>query len=912
MPRQFGLRAALIILVLIAIAPVFVVVTRAAVDEQAGRLRRAEATLGSLVALAAAQQERLVDGARQLLNAMAYSPPLYGDDIAACTAYLDKLQQQHSAGGTLGLLDASGQLACRSPQVAQGIQLADRSYFRDAVQTGRFAIGEYTVSRATGRPVLPFGYPVYTEPGRLLRGVAYVAFDATQFGSQLRRMAMPPEYTLVVADGNGVVLASVGPAAYAVGKPLPPGHMRDLVDAGQPRVERVAVSPGEEWLFSMQPVGRPEGRRLFVGGQASVAAVLAASERRLQLQIGALLVIAILGAILAWVFAERILLHPLAQLLRQVDTFARGELRLDQAAGPSPVREFGALHRAFRRMAKELAEREVQRDGAIAEMTHQKNMVESVLESMAEGVLVFDAQGRFLHINRAAHRILPGLLEFSRRGDVAHVDPADWGLYSADGLTPLAAAQRPMRLALQGEPVRHFEMRVRGALAGDGEKVVQGSARPIVPEPGRIGGAVVVFSDSTEAWRAAQALKDSEQRYRTLFQSNPHPMWVFDATTLRFLTVNDAAVARYGYTREEFLSMTVGDIRPEEDRAAFHANVVRLVGPLSTPRTWRHRLKDGRTIRVEVTSHSLQYEGREAWLVLAHDITARVEAEEALVQLTETLERRVQERTRALALANRELESFSYSVSHDLRTPLQVIDGFGRALQQRHADRLDQQARHYLERIRDNTRQMGQLIDDLLALARVTRAEIAPEPFDLAVRARHVVDRLRQQQPLREVVVDIDEPMPCSGDPQLLAIVLENLIGNAWKFTSRTPDARIHVGLRIDAEGPVYFVTDNGAGFDMAYADKLFKAFQRLHATTEFEGTGIGLATVHRIVTRHGGRVWAESEPGVRTTFHFTLYEGAVHEEQPHPAGRGQQGPPGTDVDDAGGEQRAQRGGGGR
>jgi light-regulated signal transduction histidine kinase (bacteriophytochrome) len=281
-----------------------------------------------------------------------------------------------------------------------------------------------------------------------------------------------------------------------------------------------------------------------------------------------------------------------------------------------------------------------------------------------------------------------------------------------------------------------------------------------------------------------------------------------------------------------------------------------------------------------------------------------VEAQAALLQLTESLERRVQDRTRELAMANRELESFSYSVSHDLRAPLQVIDGFGQALQNRHRDQLQPQARHYLERIRENTRQMGQLIDDLLALARVTRAVIVPEPIDLAPRARQVIERLRQRFPDREVVVEIDEPMLCSGDPQLLGIVLENLIGNAWKFTARTPLARIHVGLRIDEEGPVYFVSDNGAGFDMTYADKLFKAFQRLHATTEFEGTGVGLATVHRIVTRHGGRVWAESVPGERTTFHFTLYEGGAHEEQPNPAGRGQPGPPGTDADDAGGEQR--------
>jgi signal transduction histidine kinase len=193
-------------------------------------------------------------------------------------------------------------------------------------------------------------------------------------------------------------------------------------------------------------------------------------------------------------------------------------------------------------------------------------------------------------------------------------------------------------------------------------------------------------------------------------------------------------------------------------------------------------------------------------------------------------------------------------------------------LASRHAQQLDARARHYLDRIRDNTRQMGQLIDDLLGLARVTRTELVAEQFDLAPKARQIVEQLRQRFPDRDVDVEIEAPLPCTGDPRLLAVLLENLIGNAWKFTARVPQARIHVGRRAgDDAQDVYFVEDNGAGFDMAYVDKLFKAFQRLHSASEFEGTGIGLATVHRIVTRHGGRVWAEASPGRGAVFQFTL-----------------------------------------
>jgi light-regulated signal transduction histidine kinase (bacteriophytochrome) len=325
--------------------------------------------------------------------------------------------------------------------------------------------------------------------------------------------------------------------------------------------------------------------------------------------------------------------------------------------------------------------------------------------------------------------------------------------------------------------------------------------------------------------------------------------------------------------------MTVKEIRPVEDVPLLieAADDGRRLHP---PASWRHRLKDGSIVHVEVSSHALLYAGRRARMTLAHDITQRRLAQEALQQMNETLERRVEERTRELAISNRELESFAYSVSHDLRAPLQVIDGFSRALISRYGQALDAQARHFFERIRENTRQMGELIDDLLSLARVTRSEIRAERVELTSRCGEIVERLRQRDPQRQVDVEIDQEINCSGDPKLLSIVLENLIENAWKFTGRTPTARIRIGRRTRKDGEnVIYVADNGAGFDMAYSSKLFNPFQRLHAASEFEGTGIGLATVHRIVTRHGGRVWAESSPGQGATFHFTLNAGASDEK---------------------------------
>ncbi len=244
---------------------------------------------------------------------------------------------------------------------------------------------------------------------------------------------------------------------------------------------------------------------------------------------------------------------------------------------------------------------------------------------------------------------------------------------------------------------------------------------------------------------------------------------------------------------------------------------------------------------------------------------------EELGLLTADLERRVVERTAMLEVANRELEAFSYSVSHDLRAPLRAIDGFTQALDEDHGADRAPTARDYLARVRGATRRMAELIDDLLVLARITRAELVRAPVDLSALAEEVVAILRRDEPQRVVAIAIAPGMTASGDARLLTVALANLLGNAWKFTARCPDARITFSASDGPDGPVFTVRDNGAGFDMAYVGKLFGAFQRLHSTSDFPGTGIGLATVGRIIHRHAGKVWAEGAPGAGAAFHFTL-----------------------------------------
>jgi two-component system NtrC family sensor kinase len=220
---------------------------------------------------------------------------------------------------------------------------------------------------------------------------------------------------------------------------------------------------------------------------------------------------------------------------------------------------------------------------------------------------------------------------------------------------------------------------------------------------------------------------------------------------------------------------------------------------------------------------------------------------------------------------NMELEAFSYSVAHDLRAPLRSIDGFSQFLVEDYADRLDKEGKEFLKYIRESAQHMGRLIEDLLSLSRVTRSEFRRELVDLTAIADEVAERLCKHHPGHQVEVAVADGLMVSGDPRLLTIALENLLGNAWKFTGKRTDARVEVGASDEGGARIYFVRDNGAGFDMARSAKLFGVFQRLHSANEFEGTGIGLATVQRVMRRHGGRIWAEGKVGCGATFYFTL-----------------------------------------
>jgi PAS domain S-box-containing protein len=322
-----------------------------------------------------------------------------------------------------------------------------------------------------------------------------------------------------------------------------------------------------------------------------------------------------------------------------------------------------------------------------------------------------------------------------------------------------------------------------------------------------------------------------------------------------------------GFTLGELLERPFIEFVHPDDREATGREAARLAQGLDVVSFEnRYRCRDGayRWLLWSATADT----GEGLIYATARDITDRRKADEEIRRLNENL----RDHARQLEAANKELEAFSYSVSHDLRAPLRGIDGFSQALLEECGDRLDARGKGYLERVRGAAQRMGQLIEDMLALSRVTRTEMRREPVDVSALAEAVARELESGAPQRQVEFVIGTGLSATGDARLLRVVLQNLLGNAWKFTSRRARARIEFGTAPGPDGkPAFFVRDNGAGFDMAYAHKLFGAFQRLHGVTEFEGTGVGLATVQRIVRRHGGEAWAEGRVGGGATFYFTL-----------------------------------------
>jgi PAS domain S-box-containing protein len=474
-----------------------------------------------------------------------------------------------------------------------------------------------------------------------------------------------------------------------------------------------------------------------------------------------------------------------------------------------------------------------------------------ILESISEPFYAVDTQWRFTYLNRMAEKVLGASREKLIGKNIWEEFPLGVGTLAYQHMHTAMDEQRSILFENYSKFLGRW---------------VEAEIHPTHS------GVCVYFHDIDKRKQIEASLRESESKYRRIVETAQEGIWIIDANS-ETTFVNQRLCEMLGYSEGEMLGTPLFAFMENDDVSNANNQVERRQQGITEHHEFKFRCKNGTPMWALVSTNPFtdddgNYTGALAMIV---DITQRKHQEHALQEMNSELERKVAERTAQLTHINKELEAFNYSVSHDLRQPLRALDGFSQAILEDYSDLLDEIGKHYLQRIRLASQRMGHIIDDLLNLSRLSRQELRHKPIDLSQLALECLVGLQDIQPQRSVVWHIQPDMVAMGDERLLQIAFNNLLQNAWKFTQIRQTATIEFG-RMEKDGQsVYFVRDNGAGFDMTYASKLFGAFQRLHRAEEFEGTGIGLATVQRIIHRHGGQIWAESVLNEGATFYFTI-----------------------------------------
>jgi PAS domain S-box-containing protein len=485
----------------------------------------------------------------------------------------------------------------------------------------------------------------------------------------------------------------------------------------------------------------------------------------------------------------------------------------------------------------------------------------SLLEASLDPLVTIDPNGKITDVNIATETVTG-----RGRGELIGTDFSDYFTDPKKARAGYQQAFRESSVADYALELRHTDGHVTPVLY---------NAAVYRDEAGNVIGVFAAARDITELKKAEENLRESEARFRLMVDGVKDYAIIMLDTEGNVVNWNEGAQRIKGYLPQEIIGRHFSCFYPEEDirggKPAQELHEAAVKGRFEDEGI-RIR-KDGSRFFANMVLTALRDDAGtlKGFSKVTRDITEHKKAEEEIRKLNRDLETRVVERTAELENSNRELEAFAYSVSHDLRTPLRSIEGFSLALLEDYADKLDDTGKGYLERVRNATMRMGQLIDDLLKLSRVTRSEMKREQVNMSAIVKGIAERLKHNDPGRNAQFTVADGLTAYGDERLLTVVLENLISNAWKFSEKGAPSVIEFGVTKKDGIRTYFVQDNGAGFDMAYADKLFTPFQRLHKLEEFPGTGIGLATVKRVISRHGGRVWIEAEQGKGATVFFTI-----------------------------------------
>jgi PAS domain S-box-containing protein len=844
------------VLALGAATPFAALAVYLAIELIGNEMAEATANVEELTQATALRAERSLDLNRVMLAKLAIRPGVSALDPAQCDPLLRDLLELSPEYANIITLDVSGRRICSAAYAvpAAAPALDPHNYLDEVKASKAFTVGRPIHGLPSGKWILQEAQPVLGGEGSIV-GVVAFSIDLLKMSRLLMEDPQAREPVMLVIDSRGIVLAHHPDAAAWLGRDLSNGPITRVALERKSGSARQKGILGVERLWAFAPV-RGTDWTVLTGMPVSV--IMAPVYRT----IASIAVMSIAGIVFVIALCV-VLARPISRPIAAIAAAARRMSSDDshEHLVPSGPGEIAALAQDLNGML----DRRMSSDRELRERESELSLVTDHYPGL---VAHLDNELRYLY--------------------------ASSGFRKVDGRAPQELLGRKVREVLGEEMFQRLEPRFARALGGERvtfqDELRTDAEAPLaflvamVPDfdaAGNVQGIFVFANDISKQVQAEAELNAERARLEGIVTSVMDAIVTVDSGH-RITLFNPSAENMFGVRAADMIGRDLDLLIPDSMRAA-HADHVESFGKTGVTSRSKGALgvvhgrrAGGEEFPLEASISKVEVGGEKFYTAILRDITERKRAEEAVRALNADLERRVAERTAALEAANRELESFDYSISHDLRAPLNRIRGFSEALLDDATGHVNPQTRDFLGRIQASAAAMDQLVTGLLSLSTLSRGELHRSDVDLSAKALGVLEALRMAEPSREVKTVVVDGLRADADPGLMRAVLENLLGNAWKFTSRREGAQIEFGCDHNNGAPRFFVRDNGAGFDSAFAGKLFEPFHRLHSQSEFKGTGIGLATVRRIVRRHGGRVWAEGAVGQGTTVFFTLSTGVA------------------------------------